>query len=476
MTSRWNSNRVRRRLLLPAGLIVVGSATPLTARAQTRIVEWQQYSDPAEAGFSVSDLDNVRRYADSVRSGAVMVVYRGRVLAAWGDVDRKFGLHSVRKSLVSALYGIEIAEKKIDLNETLGHLGIEDHEQLTAGEKSAKVRDIISAKSGVYLPAAYAPADQDQERPARGAYAPGTHWFYNNWDFNIAGVIYQKKTGEGLYDAFLRRIAKPIGMQDYAVTDGLEVLEPGNSIHPAHTLRMSTRDLARFGELYLQQGRWNGKQVIPAAWVRESTSSKTEVAPKQGYGYMWWTYDVDSGSTKYPAVSRHALYQARGTGGQVVFIIPDEEMVIVLRGDTDNNRNVNGTASWTIADRIVAARKSEPTRSPRLVALSPVPFKSQAPAPPEQNFLALERSALEKLAGNYAMGPNAIARAFIYQRRLFMFFPGQGEAELYALSPTDFTIQVQAGVNIKFVVDAQGSATGFEARLGPQVIRGTRTQ
>ncbi len=286
------------------GLVMLG---PISSGAQSPA--WMQYADPAEAGFSAEGLAAAHRYADSVRSAAVMVIHRGRVVAAWGDINRELGLHSVRKSLVSGLYGIAVNEGKIDLDATLGDLGIDERVPLTPTEKSAKVRDIISARSGVYLPAAYAGSDQDADRPARGSHAPGTHFFYNNWDFNIAGVIYEKRTGERLYESFSRRIAQPIGMEDFSPEDGLEVLEPSGSKYPAHTFRMSTRDLARFGQLYLQKGKWNGRQVIPEEWIRESTTARSEVGPAgQGYAYMWWTYPANPAAPRWPLMSRHDVY------------------------------------------------------------------------------------------------------------------------------------------------------------------------
>ena len=85
-----------------------------------------------------------------------------------------------------------------------------------------------------------------KQRPARGSHEPGTFWYYNNWDFNALGTIYEHATGTGIYDALDRLIAKPIGMQDYRPEDG--VYFPGAaSIHRAYPLRMSARDLARFG-------------------------------------------------------------------------------------------------------------------------------------------------------------------------------------------------------------------------------------
>lgn len=138
---------------------------------------------------------------------------------------------------------------------------------------------------------------QDRGRPARGSHPPGTHWFYNNWDFNIAGVVYERATGEDLYASFDRRLAKSLGMKDWDQADGFRVYEPTKSLHPAHIFRMSTRDLARFGQLYLQKGRWAERQILPAGWVTESTRPHTDDGDGTGYGYMWWTYQSGSSFT-----------------------------------------------------------------------------------------------------------------------------------------------------------------------------------
>lgn len=312
---------ISRSVLLFAA--AAGRSTMVVAQG----TPWRQYASPEAAGFSSAQLAAVGRSADSLLSGALMVVFRGHVLAAWGDVARKFQLHSVRKSLVSALYGTAVAEGKINLDATLADLGIDDTTPLTAVEKTARVRDIIAARSAVYLPAAYAPADQDEERPSRGSFAPGAHWFYNNWDFNVAGVIYERATRESLYEALLRRMAQPIGMEDFDPSDGFLAYEPSLSRHPAHTFRMSTRDLARLGLLYLQQGRWGDRQVVPATWVKESTTPHSDLGNGAGYGYMWWTY-ARTPSSRFPAVNRYSgLFQARGTGGQAMFVISEAELV-----------------------------------------------------------------------------------------------------------------------------------------------------
>ena len=301
-----------------------------------------------------------------------MAVYRGHVLLACGDIDREIELHSVRKSLVSALYGTAVAGGEIDLDATLADLGIDDDGGLTRVERSATVRDIIAARSGVYLPAAYAPSGQDAERPDRGAYAPE------------------------------RRIAGPIGMEDWTPDDGFVVYEPGASRHPAHTFRMSARDLARFGLLYLRNGRWDGRQLFPAACVRESTRPASDFGDGRGYGYMWWTYAAGSVSPEaYPAMARYDSYMGRGTGGQAVWVVPEAELVIVNRVDTDHGRNVGGRDGWTMADRIVAARVGEASADPALEPVTPTPLAGQLPVYEWPEPVTVAEGTLDEYMGEY---------------------------------------------------------------------------
>jgi len=115
----------------------------------------------------------------------------------------------MRKSLLSGLYGIYEAEGKIDLSKTLGELGIRDYIRLTAVEKQATVADLLKARSGVYIPATGEADSMVANRPERGSHAPGTFWYYNNWDFNALGTIFDQGVGgeghlPGLQDAHRR--------------------------------------------------------------------------------------------------------------------------------------------------------------------------------------------------------------------------------------------------------------------------------
>src|SRR5260370_12704135 len=111
---------------------------------------WEN-ADPVKMGWSLPKLKTAKAYAEEIGSSAVMIVQDGRVIASWGDVQRKMQIYSVRKSLLSALYGIAVAKKQVDLKKTLAELGIDDKPpSLAAAEKKATVRDLLMARSGVY--------------------------------------------------------------------------------------------------------------------------------------------------------------------------------------------------------------------------------------------------------------------------------------------------------------------------------------
>lgn len=435
---------------------------------------WRQYADPAEGGFSPGALEQVCARADSLNSGALMAVHRGHVVLACGDVARELEAHSVRKSLVSGLFGSAIQEGAIDLNATLGEIGIDDDADLTPTELSATLRDILSARSGVYVPAAYAPSDQDAELPERGAHPPGTNWFYNNWDFNIAGVAFEMLTGEDLFAAFERRIAAPIGMEDWEPTDGTRVYEPPNSRHPAHTFRISARDLARFGLLYLQEGLWNGERVVPGEWIAESTRPHSALGDGTGYGYMWWIYGAGSLGEDHPSLDQHDLYMASGTGGQALYVIPGASLVVVHRGDTDHGRDVDDRDVWGLVEGILAARAGDSAAQPALEPLEPMPFANQLP-PLDLVYAPVPDAVADAILGEYELSPGVIVRIYRWQDGLYVHMPGEGDAALFALPDGALTVRIEPDVRIEF--ERQGElVTGLVGRLGRREFRGSKVR
>src|ERR1700752_1354412 len=195
------------------------AAWPALAPPQS---DWRQYATREEAGFSADRLGEAWEFADRQRSAAVFAVVDGHVLVAWGEVERRLECHSVRKSLMNALLGMAVARGKLALDSKLADLGIDDLQPLTDVEKRATVRDLLGARSGVYHPAAKEPADMRAERPARGSHAPGEFFFYNNWDFNVLGTIFERATGTSVGAGFREWIATPLGMQDFRPEDVFE--------------------------------------------------------------------------------------------------------------------------------------------------------------------------------------------------------------------------------------------------------------
>ncbi len=294
---------------------------------------WPRWDSPCAAGWSADALRAATAYADTLDTAALMVVVDGRVLLAHGRVADRFNIHSIRKSLLSALIGIHEAEGRIDLEATIEKLGIDDKLGLTAREKLATVLDLLCARSGIYHPSGYESPWMLSIKPARHSAGPGTAWCYNNWDFNALGTIFRQCTGADIHQDFQQRIAAPTGMEDFRPeTDGAYMDLP-DSVHPAYPFRMTARDLARFGQLFLDDGCAGGRRLLPDGWVEASTLPISDAGHNGAYGYMWW---VARQGIFYPHVRvADGTYAARGAGGHVVLVLPALGAVIVHRVDTD---------------------------------------------------------------------------------------------------------------------------------------------
>jgi hypothetical protein len=157
---------------------------------------WHRAELPEELGWSPAKLERLTPELERLKVAALMIVTEGQVVLEWGNTANNFLAHSMRKSLLSALYGIYVAEGKIDLSRTLADLGIDDLTPLTEAEKQATVLELLQARSGVYIPAGGETKGMSAGRPERGSHKHGTHWYYNNWDFNALGTIFDQETGE----------------------------------------------------------------------------------------------------------------------------------------------------------------------------------------------------------------------------------------------------------------------------------------
>jgi CubicO group peptidase (beta-lactamase class C family) len=313
--------------------------------------DWQQLKSPEQTGWSQEKLAGIGQYVGEMGSTSAMIVQHGVVVAAWGDVKRRSNLHSCRKSLLSALIGIAVAEGKIHPDDTLAKLGLDDKPpSLTPEEKQATVRDLLEARSGVYHPTVYETQGMEESKPPRGSHAPGTFWYYNNWDFNALGFIYEQATGMRIFDAFYQKIAQPIGMQDFRPRDG-QYITGRDTRFPAYVFDMSARDFARFGLLYLHHGEWNGVQVVPRDWVAASTHPYSDTE-SGGYGYLWWTGDSTSGERGEIPFPRGSFW-AEGHLGQYSVVVPALDLVIVNRVDSDMTKRTVGKREMAHLVRLV---------------------------------------------------------------------------------------------------------------------------
>lgn len=326
-------------------------------------VSWERLAHPELAGYRSGALDTLTTYLRKIPTTGLMVAVHGRVLYSYGNIAEQSYLASARKSVLSMLFGNYVAQGRIKLTASLAELGIDDRPPLTPAEKQATVRDLLLTSSGVFHHASN-PGDNLADAPARGSQKAGQYFLYSNWDFNALGTIFEKTAGRNLYDALEQDLARPIGMEDWRRSLQQKSGDTTRSIHLAYHMWLSTRDMARLGYLMLREGKWLDRQVVPAAWVKESTApivTSDKMNPpsaregRLSYGYLWWVLEEPAGSVLAGG------YSARGAYGQYILVIPRLDMVIAHKralrpGD-------NSSVTW--AQFIEVARQLAGARCPR---------------------------------------------------------------------------------------------------------------
>ncbi len=319
-----------------------------SSRAYTPGKVWQQAAQPELLGWSSAKLSKARAHADELGSSVVVIVENGVIVEAWGDLQKRYQSRSMRKSYLSVLYGEAIDQKRVTLDTTLRDLDIDDEPPLTRKEREASLFDLLTARSGVYHRANFESRAMRRKRPSRESHPPGSYWYYNNWDFNALGTIYERAMEESVFEGFRRQIAEPLDMQ-YHRREDTKYFRGKHSIHPAYRFRMSPLDLARLGLLYLRGGVWNGQRIISEDWIELSTRAHVDTGRKgfyAGYGFMWWV-----GKDGYAAV---------GARGQRLFVMPERDLVIVHLVDADQkDRRVGSKKIRGLLKLILAAKTSD---------------------------------------------------------------------------------------------------------------------
>lgn len=239
---------------------------------------------------------------------------------------------SLSKSFISALTGIVLAEGHITaLDDPVTNYAA----QLKGGAyDKATVRNVLNMATGVTFDEDYLDYDSDINRMGRvlalgglmDDFAagltetftePGTDYQYVSIDTHVLGMVIRGATRRSLADLMAEKIIGPLGVEQpaYYLTDGAGVA------FALGGLNMTTRDYARFGQMFLQGGAWNGQQIVPKDWVVASTTASSPTGPDEyGYGYQWWL----------PRDARPREYMGRGIYGQYLYINEPTGTVIAL--------------------------------------------------------------------------------------------------------------------------------------------------
>lgn len=273
-----------------------------------------------------------RYIIDSTVVSGLMVVHKGKIVYDFGDLSQLSRSASLRKSVLAILFGKYVESGTIDLEETIGELGIDDIGGVLPIEKRAKIKHLLAARSGIYKDRELLNA---QDLPQRGSKEPGTYWYYDSWGFNALGHIFEQKTGNNIYDEIESQLAIPLGFQDWDRSAQHKIYNEGISHFPQYQMWFSTRDMARIGYMMLQDGRWAGKQIVSMDWKEEMLKERTDFAEivknkpankaaplNLGYGYLWWLLD-SPGDDRF-----EGAYMAQGVRGQVIAVFPAIQTVL----------------------------------------------------------------------------------------------------------------------------------------------------
>jgi len=341
--------------------------------------DWQVVT-PESEGYSSKKLEALRAWLAAGPTTAMVIVVHGHMIFSYGDTARVSKIASVRKSILSMLYGKYQADKTIDLDKNVEELGLAEPDRpFLPIEKSATLFQLLCGRSGIYLLPGDTSPDKDliaASQPRRGSEPPGMYFHYNDWDFNAAGTAFEKATGKNIYDALQTDLAQPIGMQDFDRAKQVKIPHEGQ-VHPEYAMYLSTRDMARLGLLMLRNGNWNGKQIIPENWVQGATGLWTPFeemnppylralgAPERwGFGLMWWVWDARPYAGDRYFMPFQGAFEARGTAGQYITVLPARDMVLAHKVyiDAYPQPAVDQEAWDTITNMAVSAACSGPCK------------------------------------------------------------------------------------------------------------------
>ena len=310
-------------------------------------------SNPEAQGVSsagvLSFVEAADRDVDSLHS--FMLVRHGQVVAEgwWSpyEPEAPHSLYSLSKSFTSTAVGLAIAEGKLSVDdEVLKFFPDDAPSEPSNNLKAMRVSDLLRMSTGQETEP---PRKPDRpwtktflEHPV--PFKPGTRFLYNTSATYMLSAIVQKATGETLFDFLRPRLFEPLGIEHPTWEASPQGITAGG-----YGLSIRTEDIARFGQLYLQKGKWQGKQLVPERWVEAATARQTSNGsdPRsdwdQGYGYQFWR-------------SRHGAYRGDGAFGQFCLVLPEQDAVIAITSGVRDMQSVMNLV-W---DELLPAMKPSP--------------------------------------------------------------------------------------------------------------------
>lgn len=354
--ARIYSHRMR---MVAAAALVGLLASPLRAADPPTGVALPR-STPEQQGISPSAILAFVEAADTEIDAmhSFMLVRHGHVVAEgwWTPYDAKTPhvLYSLSKSFTSTAVGLAIAEGKLSLDDEVLKLFPDDAPaDPSANLRAMRVRDLLRMSTGHQTEAALWRRDAASPTPDDSwtkkflahpvPFKPGTHFLYNSPGTYMLSAMVQKVTGATVLDYLRPRLFDPLGFESPTWVASPQGISAG-----AWGLLARTEEIARFGQLYLQRGMWQGRQLVPAAWVEEATARQTSNGSSpasdwdQGYGYQFWR-------------SRHDSYRGDGAFGQYCLILPAQDAVVTITsGVRDMQRVMN-----LVWDKLLPAMKGE---------------------------------------------------------------------------------------------------------------------
>ncbi|MGE5608002.1 MAG: serine hydrolase domain-containing protein [Bacillota bacterium] len=326
-------------------LIAVSSSLCIGAGLPRSSPEAQGISSSAVLSFIEAADKNI----DAMNS--FMLVRHGYVVAeGWWtpyDAQSPHSLYSLSKSFTSTAVGLAIAEGKLSLDDpVLKFFPEEAPAEPSNNLKAMRVSDLLRMSTG------------HQTEPARTAdepwtktflahpvpFKPGTHFLYNTSGTYMLSAIVQKATGMTVLDYLRPRLFEPLGIERPTWETSPQGISAGG-----FGLNIRTEDIACFGQLYLQKGKWQGKQLVPEAWVEAATARQTSNGSSpmsdwdQGYGYQFWR-------------CRNGAYRGDGAFGQYCIVLPEQDAVIAITSGVKDMQAVLNL----IWDKLLPAMKPSP--------------------------------------------------------------------------------------------------------------------